>query len=83
MTNNCFNRDEKKELRSELQTTNNDIRRSVRSNKRNVFDDLATGAEQAAGSWRPFYEVTKTPSNKKPSQTEPLKDKKTGKTLTR
>ena len=66
-------------LKPEYQTARIEVRRSTRRDKRNFIDDLATQAEQTVYRRHPsiLHHVTKTLSNKKPSQTKPLKDKET------
>ena len=60
-----------------------EVKRSIRSDKRNYLEQLATEAEEAAGkgNLNELYKITKTLSGKQRQVTTPIKDKE-GKVLT-
>ena len=81
--NNCRTRTAKAEAQKEYTVAHQKVRRSIRRDKRNHVDRLATQAEKAAtqGNMKDLYDTTRKLAAHYKQADIPIKDKQ-GKTLT-
>lgn len=75
--NACRNTQKKSDLRSQYRQMDKRIKRSVRDDKNEYIDNLATQAESAAATanLKDLYEITKQIANKPGRKSTPVKDR--------
>ena len=75
--NNCRTRAAKKEAQKKYAEANSEVKRTIRTDKRNFVDRMAQEAEEAAanGNMKQLYDITKTLTGKFGQTKRPVKDK--------
>ena len=75
--NNCRTRAAKKEAQKQYAKVNSEVRRNIRTDKRNFLDRMAQEAEEAAasGNMKQLYDITKKFAGKFGRTERPVKDK--------